>query len=68
MLKQVSYRVQGTNFGPLGCIYFDLIMLLEVYNDDKWISYFYIDGIRYHWALIHKKKSGCQEAIVEFVS
>jgi hypothetical protein len=66
--RQVSRRAQGATFGPLGRIHFDLIQIQEAYNGDRWMTHFYIDGIRYHWAATHPQKNGCQEAVTSFVS
>jgi hypothetical protein len=38
-------------------------MLQPAYNDHKWLSHFYLDGIRWHWGETHKKKSECQQSI-----
>jgi hypothetical protein len=60
--------VQGTTFGPLGRVHFDLIQIREGFNGDKWITHFYIDGIRYHHLETHPSKNGCQEAVKNFVA
>ena len=52
----------------LGRIHFDLIHIQEAYNGDKWVTHFYLDGIRLHVAYTHPKKNGCQEAVSDFIS
>lgn len=64
--RQISRRPQGTTYGRFGRIHFDLVQIDTAYNGDRWLSHFYIDGIRLHAAYTHEKKNGCQQAITLF--
>ncbi|KAJ5748146.1 uncharacterized protein N7511_009842 [Penicillium nucicola] len=37
------------------------------YNKHRWITHFYLDGIRFHWLMTHEYKPECQIAINQFV-
>ncbi|KAJ5368481.1 uncharacterized protein N7496_008241 [Penicillium cataractarum] len=52
-------------YGKFGRIHFDLIQLDEASNGDKWLSYLYLEGIRFHITHTHKNKNGCVKAIRE---
>jgi hypothetical protein len=64
--RQISRRPQGLTFGKYGRIHWDLIKYPVGYNGDKWVTHFYIEGVRLHIAYTHEKKSGCQEAVENF--
>ncbi|KAJ5346850.1 uncharacterized protein N7506_000103 [Penicillium brevicompactum] len=66
--RQISRRVHGTKYGRYGRIHFDLVRIETAYNDDKWMTHFYVEGIRLHAASTHEKKSGCQDAVKHFVA
>lgn len=66
--RQISRRVHGTKYGKYGRIHFDLVRIETAYNDDKWMTHFYVEGIRLHAASTHEKKSGCQDAVKHFVA
>jgi hypothetical protein len=66
--RQISRRPQGRTFGPLGRIHFDLIQITEGYNGHKWMTHFYVEGIRLHVAYTHASKNGCQRAVMEFIA
>jgi hypothetical protein len=65
--RQVSRRPRGRIFGRFGMVHFDLIQLSYAYNKHRWISHFYIEGIRFHWLMTHEVKPECQQAINQFV-
>ena len=65
--KQISRRLVGRTFGRFGRIYFDLIQLPLAYNRHRWISHFYVEGVRFHWIMTHEVKPECQLAINQFV-
>ncbi|OQD85533.1 hypothetical protein PENSOL_c040G03155, partial [Penicillium solitum] len=65
--RQISRRPVGRTFGRFGRIHFDLIQLPPAYNRHRWISHFYIEGVRFHWIMTHELKPECQLAINQFV-
>ncbi|KAJ6061516.1 uncharacterized protein N7446_005636 [Penicillium canescens] len=65
--RQVSRKPIGRSFGRFGRVHFDLIQLPYAYNKHRWISHFYVEGIRFHWVMTHEMKSECQLAITQFV-
>ena len=65
--RQVSRRPRGRPFGRFGRVHFDLIQLPYAYNKHRWISHFYIEGVRFHWVMTHEFKPECQLAINQFV-
>lgn len=67
--RQISRRPIGQSFGKYGRVHFDLIQIEPLgYNGHKWISHFYIEGVRFHWAMTHAKKNECQLAIENFIA
>lgn len=66
--RQVSRRAQAPVYGALGRVHFDLIQIKEGFNGDRWITHFYLDGIRYHHVETHPRKNGCQDAVRRFVA
>ncbi|KAJ6018868.1 hypothetical protein N7522_000935 [Penicillium canescens] len=65
--RQVSRKPIGRSFGRFGRVHFDLIQLLHAYNKHRWISHFYVEGIRFHWVMTYELKPECQQAITQFV-
>jgi hypothetical protein len=65
--RQISRRPIGRTFGRLGRVHFDLIQLPPAYNRHRWLSHFYLEGVRFHWGTTHEYKSECQLAINQFV-
>jgi hypothetical protein len=65
--RQVSRKPIGRSFGRFGRVHFDLIQLPHAYNKHRWISHFYVEGIRFHWVTTHELKPECQQAIMQFV-
>ncbi|KAJ5101017.1 hypothetical protein N7456_007069 [Penicillium angulare] len=66
--RQISRRPNARKFGRSGSVHFDLIQIDPGYNGHRWITHFYIDGIRLHVAFTHERKNGCQDAVKEFVA
>ena len=66
--KQISRRGIGRTFGRFGQIYYDLINMSPAYNQHRWITHFYISGIRFHWAMTHEYKDECRTAINRFLN
>ena len=66
-LRQISRRPVGRTFGRFRRIYFDLIQLPPTYNRHRWISYFYIEGVRFHQIMTYELKPKYQLAINQFV-
>jgi hypothetical protein len=66
--RQISRRPQTRNFGRFGRVHFDLIQMDPAYNGDKWITHFFIEGIRFHTVYCHKEKNGVQEAVKGFTA
>ncbi|KAJ5343424.1 uncharacterized protein N7506_003248 [Penicillium brevicompactum] len=65
--RQISRRATGQTYGPYGRVHFDLIHINEGYNGDRWITHFYIDGMRFHAAYTHESKNGVQFAVKDFL-
>ncbi|KAJ6094488.1 hypothetical protein N7467_002001 [Penicillium canescens] len=65
--RQVSRKPIGRSFGRFGRVHFDLIQIPHAYNRHRWISHFYVEGIRFHWVMTHELKPECQLAITQFV-
>jgi hypothetical protein len=61
--RQVSRKPIGRSFGRFGRVHFDLIQLPHAYNKHRWISHFYVEGIRFHGVMTHELKPECQQAI-----
>lgn len=61
--RQISRRPIGQTFGRFGRVHFDLIQMSLAYNLHRWISHFYVEGIRFHWVATYAHKTGCQLAI-----
>jgi transposase InsO family protein len=67
--RQISRRPIGQDFGRFGKIYFDLIdMKTSAYNGHRWVTHFYIEGIRFHWMYTHARKDECRLAVEQFIS
>jgi hypothetical protein len=66
--QQISRRPIGRVFGRLRRVHFDLIQIQPAYNKHRWISHFYLDGIRFHWLMTHEYKPECQLAIANFLA
>ncbi|KAJ6038614.1 hypothetical protein N7460_007331 [Penicillium canescens] len=60
--RQISRRATGTPYGKYGRIHFDLVQIDPGYNGDRWLTHFYLEGVRLHAAYTHEKKNGCQDA------
>ena len=46
--RQISRRPIGRSFGRFGRVRFDLIQVQTGFNRHKWISHFYVEGVRFH--------------------
>ncbi|KAJ9481139.1 hypothetical protein VN97_g12361 [Penicillium thymicola] len=66
--RQISRRTTGTPYGKYGRIHFDLVQIDPGYNGDRWMTHFYLEGVRLHAAYTHEKKNGCQDAVGQFVA
>ncbi|KAJ5642838.1 hypothetical protein N7490_006838 [Penicillium lividum] len=66
--RQISRRSIGQHYGRCSRVYFDLIQLTAGYNGHRWVTHFYVEGIRFHWLVSHEEKSGCQAAIRAFIA
>lgn len=66
--RQISRRTTGTPYGKCGRIHFDLVQIDPGYNGDRWMTHFYLEGVRLHAAYTHEKKNGCQDAVGQFVA
>lgn len=66
--RQISRRTTGTPYGKYGRIHFDLVQIDPGYNGDRWLTHFYLEGVRLHAAYTHEKKNGCQDAVSQFVA
>ncbi|KAJ5215231.1 uncharacterized protein N7498_001638 [Penicillium cinerascens] len=65
--RQISRGPIGQSFGRFGRVHFDLIQIPLANNLHRWISHFYVEGIRFHWVATHAHKTECQLAIQQFV-
>lgn len=66
--RQISRRPVGRTFGRFGQLYYDLIeMPKESHNGHRYITHFYVSGIRFHWVYTHARKSECQNGIRAFL-
>lgn len=66
--RQISRRPISQHFGRCGRVYFDLINMQMAYNKHSWITHFYVEGIRFHWAMSHVSRNGCQQAVRLFIA
>jgi len=66
--RQISRRPIGRSFGRFGRVHFDLIQITPGFNRHRWLSHFYVEGVRFHWVMTHEFKPECQLAINDFVS
>jgi hypothetical protein len=66
--RQISRRTTGTPYGKYGRIHFDLVQIDPGYNGDRWMTHFYLEGVRLHATYTHEKKNGCQDAVSQFVA
>ena len=66
--RQTSRRPIGQTFGRYGRFHFDLVQFPPGYNGHKWMTHFYIEGIRFHWLYTHTFKSECREAVRMFIA
>lgn len=66
--RQISRRDIGKTFGRFGKVYFDLIQFHDAYNGHKWITHFYVEGIRFHWVFTYQHKSEVRDAIKKFIA
>jgi hypothetical protein len=66
--RQISRRQIGRTFGRFGRIHFDLIQATPARNSHRWISHFYVEGVRFHWLMTHEFKPECQLAINKFIA
>ena len=66
--RQISRRPIGQTFGQYGRIHFDLVQFPPGYNGHKWMTHFYVEGIRFHWLYTHTFKSERREAVQKFIA
>jgi hypothetical protein len=65
--RQISRRKIGYTYRKIGRVYFDLVQNQPTYNSYVWITYFYLNGIKCHFAFTYIKKNECQIAIRKFI-
>lgn len=66
--RQISRRVVGRSYGRFGRVHFDLVQISEGYNGDRWMTHFYVEGIRLHAVYTHRRKNGVQKAVRAFTA
>ena len=66
--KQISRRKIGQAYGIFGRVHFDLVQNQPAYNGHNWLTHFYLDGIKCHFAFTHTKKNDCQIVVRKFLA